>query len=168
MIALNSPFTKILYTDLPPSLLILTFARYLFGAVFQSSLRCCLPGCSPHLAPDKTPLSTLMLYIFWLTVDLLVMLCFHFSSFSLEEFILGLPFQTTPSLPHHPPPLPPGLREKNPGASDSSDQVLPGDFQCHHGTPLGNSLPHTIRPSPSQVPSSSFCAGWLSFALQFS
>ena len=34
-----------IYTDLPP---------YLLGAVPQSSLKCCLPGCSPHFAPDKS------------------------------------------------------------------------------------------------------------------
>ena len=34
-----------IYTDLPP---------YPFGAASQSYLRCCLPGCSPHFAPDKS------------------------------------------------------------------------------------------------------------------
>ena len=33
-----------LNTVLPP---------YLFGAVFQDYLGCCLPGCSPHFAPNK-------------------------------------------------------------------------------------------------------------------
>ena len=33
---------------------ILTFLPYFFVAVSQSYLRCCLPGWSPHIAPDKT------------------------------------------------------------------------------------------------------------------
>ena len=42
-----SPVTKITY--------ILTFPPCLFGSVFQSYLRCCLLGCSPHFAPDILP-----------------------------------------------------------------------------------------------------------------
>ena len=38
---LNFPFTKTLYIDLP---------QCHFEAVFQSYLRCCLPGYSPHFA----------------------------------------------------------------------------------------------------------------------
>ena len=41
-----SPFTKIIY--------ILTFTPFFFGTVSQSYLRCHLPGCSPHLSPNKT------------------------------------------------------------------------------------------------------------------
>ena len=44
-----------IFTDRPPCL---------FGAVCQSFLKCCLPGCSPHFAPSKTSLTTLMLCIF--------------------------------------------------------------------------------------------------------
>ena len=39
---------------LSPYLYALVFSHYLFGAVSQSYLRGCLPGCSPNLAPDKT------------------------------------------------------------------------------------------------------------------
>ena len=55
MIALNSPFTKILNIDFPLLLL---------GAVSQSYLSFGLPGCSLHFAPSKTELSTLTLCIF--------------------------------------------------------------------------------------------------------
>ena len=41
-----SVFTKITY--------ILSFPHHLFGAISQKYLRCCLPGCSPHFAPNKT------------------------------------------------------------------------------------------------------------------
>ena len=41
-----SPFTKIAY--------ILTFPPYLCGAVSQNYLSFCLPGFSPHFAPNKT------------------------------------------------------------------------------------------------------------------
>ena len=34
--------------------------NYLSGAVSQSSLRCCLPRCSPHFAPNKTHNSHVM------------------------------------------------------------------------------------------------------------
>ena len=34
--------------------LILSFPHCRFGAVSQSFLRCCLPGCSPHFAPNIT------------------------------------------------------------------------------------------------------------------
>ena len=54
---LNSPFTKTF---------ILTFPHCCFGAVSRSYLRCCLPGCSPHFAPNKT---TLKLYISFSLVD---------------------------------------------------------------------------------------------------
>ena len=50
-----SPFTKITYIDLPPVAL---------WSNFQGYLRCCLPGCSPHFAPNKAQLTTLMLCIF--------------------------------------------------------------------------------------------------------
>ena len=50
VIALNSPFTKMLY---------LTFPDCLFGAVAQSYLTCYLPGCSPHFATNKTQFTTL-------------------------------------------------------------------------------------------------------------
>ena len=42
---MHSSFTKITY--------ILSFPPCLFGGVSQSYLRCCLPGCSPHFAPNK-------------------------------------------------------------------------------------------------------------------
>ena len=45
-----------IYMDLP---------SYLFGAVSQSYLRCCLPGYSPHFVPNKTYLATFTLYIFF-------------------------------------------------------------------------------------------------------
>ena len=44
---------------------ILTFPSYLFGAVSQGYLRCCLLGCSPHFSPNKTYLATLTLWIFF-------------------------------------------------------------------------------------------------------
>ena len=37
----------------------------LFGAGSQSYLRCCFLGCSPHSAPNKTYLTTFMLYTFF-------------------------------------------------------------------------------------------------------
>ena len=49
-----------------PKLHILTFPHCHFRAVSQSYLRCCLLGCSPRFAPDKTELATLKLYIFFL------------------------------------------------------------------------------------------------------
>ena len=52
-----SPFTTISY--------LLTFLPYLFGAVSQSYLKCCLPGYSSHFAPNKTWLTTLTLCIFF-------------------------------------------------------------------------------------------------------
>ena len=50
----------------PPSLksYILTFPDFLFGAVSQSYLRCCLLGCGPHFTPNKTYLTNLNLSIF--------------------------------------------------------------------------------------------------------
>ena len=42
------------WTPLSPKPYILTFPHCHFGTVSQSYLRCCLPGCSPHFAPDKT------------------------------------------------------------------------------------------------------------------
>ena len=41
----------------PPSLksyIALTFPLFPFGTVFRSYLKCCLLGCSPHFAPNKT------------------------------------------------------------------------------------------------------------------
>ena len=52
---LNSPLTKTLYTGLPP--------LPLWSSL--SELRCCLPGCSPHSAPNKTSLTTLKLCVFF-------------------------------------------------------------------------------------------------------
>ena len=43
---------------------ILTFSDFLFGAVSQSYLRCCLLGCGPHFTPNKTYLTNLNLSIF--------------------------------------------------------------------------------------------------------
>ena len=52
-----SPFTKIIYFySLPP---------YIFGAVFQSYQKCCLPSYSPHFIPNKTWLTTLTLRFFF-------------------------------------------------------------------------------------------------------
>ena len=42
------------WTPPSPKPYILTFPHCCFGAVSQSYLRCCLPGCNPHIAPDKT------------------------------------------------------------------------------------------------------------------
>ena len=51
-----SPFTKIIYNpDFPPDL---------FGAVSQRYLRSFFSDYSCHFAPNKTSLTTLMLYIF--------------------------------------------------------------------------------------------------------
>lgn len=36
----------------------LIFPHYLFGADSQSRLMCCLPGCGPYFAPNKTLLTT--------------------------------------------------------------------------------------------------------------
>ena len=47
-----------IYTDL---------CSYLFRAVPQSHLRCCLPGHRPHFAPKKTSLTTLAVHFFQLT-----------------------------------------------------------------------------------------------------
>ena len=44
---------------------ILTFPYYLFGAVFQSYLKCYLPGYSPHFVPSKSYLTTLILCMFF-------------------------------------------------------------------------------------------------------
>ena len=52
-----SPLTTISY--------ILTFPPYIFGAVSQSYLKCCLPGYSSHFAPNKIWLTTLTLCIFF-------------------------------------------------------------------------------------------------------
>lgn len=52
---MNSPFIKTTY--------MLTFPPHLFEGVSQSYLKCCLPGCSPQFAPNKTELATLMLGI---------------------------------------------------------------------------------------------------------
>ena len=49
------------WTPLSPKPYIFTSPYCHFGAVSQSYLWCCLPGCSPHFAPDKT---TWNLYIF--------------------------------------------------------------------------------------------------------
>ena len=58
LVCIYSPFTIITH--------ILTFLLpCLFGAVSQSYLRCCLLGCSPHFAPNKTKLATLMLCFFF-------------------------------------------------------------------------------------------------------
>ena len=43
----------------------------LFEAVSQSYLRCCLPGCGPHFAPDKTCNSHTVLFNFFLTQHML-------------------------------------------------------------------------------------------------
>ena len=48
---MHSPYTKITYIWPPP---------YFFGAVPQSYLSCCLPGCSLHFAPNKTTHSSHM------------------------------------------------------------------------------------------------------------
>ena len=53
------------WTPSLPKPYILTFPQCRFGAVFQSYLWCCSPGCSPHFAPNKTYLTTLKLYIFF-------------------------------------------------------------------------------------------------------
>ena len=45
-VSCTSPFTKVTY--------ILTFPHCLFGAVFQSYLKCCLLGYNPPFAPNKT------------------------------------------------------------------------------------------------------------------
>ena len=50
-----SPFTKITYT--------LSLLPSRFGTVSQSYLRCCLPGFSPHTGPNKTSLTTLILFV---------------------------------------------------------------------------------------------------------
>ena len=53
--------------ELPsPKPYILTFPHCRFGAVSESYLRCCLLGWSPHFAPNKTSLTTLKLYNFFL------------------------------------------------------------------------------------------------------
>ena len=39
----------------------LNWTDCLFGAISQSYLRCCLLGCSPHFAPNKTQLAALKL-----------------------------------------------------------------------------------------------------------
>ena len=57
LIACISPSTKISY--------VLTFSTYLFGAVSQSYLRCCFPGCGLHFPPNNTQLSTLTLFLFF-------------------------------------------------------------------------------------------------------
>ena len=43
------------WSGAPPSSkpYILNFPHCRFGAVSQSYLRCCLPGCSPHFAPKE-------------------------------------------------------------------------------------------------------------------
>ena len=46
------------------SYIALTFPLFRFGTVFQSYLKCCLLGCSPHFAPNKTQLTSLKLCIF--------------------------------------------------------------------------------------------------------
>ena len=53
---LNSPFTKTLFIDFPPLPLWSSF----------SELRCCLPGCSPHFAPNKTCNSQVVHLFFFL------------------------------------------------------------------------------------------------------
>ena len=53
------------WTPPSPKPCILAFPHCRFGAVSQSYLRCCLPGCSPHFAPNKTSLTTLKLCIFF-------------------------------------------------------------------------------------------------------
>ena len=59
---MHSSFTKITY--------ILNFPPCLFGGVSQSYLRCCLPGCSPHFAPNKnvTPNSHIAHFFLKLTI----------------------------------------------------------------------------------------------------
>ena len=42
------------WTPPSPKPYTLTFPHCCFGAVSQSYLRCCLPGCSPHFTPNKT------------------------------------------------------------------------------------------------------------------
>ena len=57
----------------PPSLksyIALTFPLFHFGTVFQSYLKCCLLGCSPHFAPNKTLVTSLQLCNFFLPVDI--------------------------------------------------------------------------------------------------
>ena len=39
---------------LSPKPYVLNFPHCRFGAISQSYMRCCLPSCSPHLAPNKT------------------------------------------------------------------------------------------------------------------
>ena len=56
---LNSPFTKTLYIDL---------SILCFGAVSQSYLRCCLPGCSPHFAPNKTTHNSQVVHLFLVNI----------------------------------------------------------------------------------------------------
>ena len=53
------------WTPPSPKSYILTFFRYLFEAVSQSYLRCCLLGYSRHVILNKTQLATLMLCIFF-------------------------------------------------------------------------------------------------------
>ena len=57
LIACTSPLHQNhIHTYIPP---------YLFGRVFQSYLKCCLPDHSPHFTPNKTYLTTLRLCIFF-------------------------------------------------------------------------------------------------------
>ena len=65
------------------------------GEVTQSYLRCCLPSCSPHIAPNKTWLTTLMLCICLDQQDsqhfqssLVPMSCITFSCFKYPKWFL--------------------------------------------------------------------------------
>ena len=47
-----------------PKSYMLTSPYSLFGAVSQSYLKCCLPGCSPHFAPNKTYCNSHVVHLF--------------------------------------------------------------------------------------------------------
>ena len=53
----SKPLARCALDDMnPPSLrshVTLNFPAYVLGAVFQSHLKCCLPGSSPNFAPRK-------------------------------------------------------------------------------------------------------------------
>ena len=54
------------WTPPSPKPCILTFPCCHFGAVSQSYLRCCLPGCSPHFAPKlNSQLSSCTSFFSW-------------------------------------------------------------------------------------------------------
>lgn len=66
---------KIFGSPPSPKSLTLTFSECLFGAISQSDLRGCLPGRSPHFAPNKTSLTTLKLCIFLVGMLYQVFIC---------------------------------------------------------------------------------------------